>query len=839
LAPLAVLSIAVSVTLATGLEMASRSAQRHLSATADAMMGQAQIEVVAGEAGLSESTLEVVRSHPGVRAASALVSVKIRLIGHSFPLNVIGLDLLAEEEVRKTEIERNGLKIRDPLRLLATPDAVVVTEHLLERLGKLEQYRSGGVVEIPIRAGERRAVLKVQGALRPTGIAAAYSGQVAVMDIYAAQQLAAREGRFNRIDIVPAREVDPSVLISELSSRLDGIATVRRSSARSGIAEDMLGIVRRSALIIAGAAALVSCLLTYATMSQWVERQQRQLATLRAVGMEARRVRRMILTEVFVLSGIGTAAGVAAGAAISPALLGVLSSFVRVVDTEEFVGTTLQPSTLWLAVGVGLLSGLAGSVIPARRAATRFTLDSSRNADIAGRQPSRAASWLAITSLGMLLTLVIARDSIGGTAIMRVAAALLLSMVSTLTLAPALLKQLRAPLRWSERFHPSLSHLATRFLRGRPLTFAVALSATSTLVGVLVAVFLLIETIQSSMARWTEARLVGNPTYILASPIDSFASDELLSHTTIEVIRSTPGVGAVNERYGGGGLSSILFRGETVPIFVNDIEAVMLRGHIASIGRSSEELGRDLRRGEVAVSPGFTIGFGLSVGDFLDLDTPKGRRRFRIAGLHEDFGEKNGSILMDLDTYDRFWERSGATSAIVWFDAPAETVIQSIQERVGTRQDLFFLDSAGVSSRIREIGDVFTSTLYVLAAFISLLGAIGVMILLAGVVAERRRDLALLRAAGAEPRQVVTVVLADGTILGLLGATIGCAVGFLCAGPAADVPREGYGWLLEQQWFAPEIPAIAFGGFVAAVLGALIPARMAYRTPPDEVFGPE
>ncbi len=293
----------------------------------------------------------------------------------------------------------------------------------------------------------------------------------------------------------------------------------------------------------------------------------------------------------------------------------------------------------------------------------------------------------------------------------------------------------------------------------------------------------------------------------------------------------------MNERYTG--LASVVFRGEIVPLTVVSVDALMLRGHIPSVGRSSDEMGLSLRRGEVAVSPGFTIGFGLSEGDSVDLDTPKGRQSFRIAGLYQDFGEKNGSILMDLNTYDRFWDRSGATSAIVWFDAPAEMVIKSIEERVGTRQDLFFVDSAGVASKIRDISEVFTSTLYVLAAFISLLGTIGVMILLAGVVAERRRDLALLRAAGAEPRQVVTVVLVDAALLGLLGTTIGCAVGFLCAIPAADVPREGYGWILEQRWFAPEIPAIVLGGFAASVLGALVPARMAYRTLPDEVFGPE
>jgi putative ABC transport system permease protein len=837
LAPLAVISIAVSVTLATGLEMASRSAQAHLDATAEAIIGSAEIEVVAGEVGVPEEVLEIVRSTPGVRAASPLVSVKVRLVQHPFPLNIIGVDLVAEEYVRKTAIERNGLEIRDPLRLLASPNSIVVTESLLERLGLGDRYRSGESIEIPVRVGENKASLTVQGVLRATGVAAAFSGQVAVMDIYAAQLLGSSVGRFDRIDIVPERSSDTATLISQLSARLEGVATVQPSSARSGVAEDMLLVVRRSALIIAGAAALVSCLLTYATMAQWVERQHRQLATLRAVGMEARRVRLMIFTEVLALSGVGTLVGVAAGIAISPPLLTALSTFVQVVAIEEFKGVSFQASTLWLALVVGLMSGVAGSVVPARRAARRFTLDSLDILDVGGAA-TRSASrigWIAL--LALVAVLIAGRGAIEGGAILRAAMTLSLGVLALLALAPLILNSLRLPLHWAEAWRPDVSHLATRFLRARPLTFAVALSAISTLVGVLVAVFLLIATIGSAMERWTEARLVGDPLLVLPTPIASPIRGELLSPVTMDLIRTTPGVAMVNEQYRG--RASVVFRGQTIPIGALDAGAVVLRGHIPTVGRSSADLGRDLLDGDVAVSPGVTIVFGLTEGDTLALDTPNGRRQFKIAGVYEDFGEKNGSILMDLKTYDANWARSGASSAFVWVDGSADAAMEEIQRRVGTRQDLFFVRPSELMSENRKITEVFTSTLYVLGAFISLLGGIGVMILLAGIVADRRRDLAVLRAAGAEPRQLVAIILADALVLGFLGAGFGCVLGLVCATPAADVPRESYGWILEQRWFAPEIPVIVAGAFLVAFLGALIPARMAYRTHADEVFGPE
>ena len=837
LAPLAVISIAVSVTLATGLEMGSRSAQRQLDATAEAITGSAEIEVAAGQVGLAEEILEQVRATPGVRAASPLVSVKLRLVDHNYALNVIGVDLVAEEQVRSTAIERNGLQIRDPLRLLAVPNSVVVTQGLLDRLGLSDLYREGTPAELRVRANGAETLLIVQGVLRPIGIAAAFSGQVALMDVYAAQELAGRSGLFDRIDVVPERDQDVSALISVLGSRLAGVATVQRSSARSGVAEDLLQMVRRSALMLAGAAALVACLLTYATTAQWVERQKRQLATLRAVGMEARRVQKMIFVEVAALAFLGTALGIAGGIAISPPLLATLSKFLEVVAVEQLEGVSLQASTLGVAVAVGLVASVAGSVLPARRAGRRFTLD-SLDLDTEPRGLQGLRSWIGAAPLAAFAVLATAgRGVIDGTAMILVGVLLLLGVLTILALAPLVLNSLRLALPLMERSWPAFGHLATRFFRIRPWTFAVALTAISTLVGALVTVFLLIATIRSGFERWAESRFAGGAILILPTPLSDPMTSDLLSPETINVIRSTPGVAAVNERYGG--RPTVVFRGRAVPLGASSMDAIATHGHIPSVGRSSAELAADLRHGNVAVSPGFVKAFGLTTGDALELDTQDGAREFTIVGIFEDFGEVNGSILLDLTTFDANWKRSGASSAVVWVDGPPEPVIAEIRRRVGARQDLYFAEAKEIVAANRSLTDVFTSTLHVLAAFISFLGGIGVTILLAGIIAERRRDLAVLRAAGAEPRQLVTVVLVDALALGSLGALCGVALGLACAAPAADVLRESYGWILEQRWTAPELPVVIGGTLVAAVLGALLPARMAYRTTPDDVFGPE
>jgi putative ABC transport system permease protein len=354
---------------------------------------------------------------------------------------------------------------------------------------------------------------------------------------------------------------------------------------------------------------------------------------------------------------------------------------------------------------------------------------------------------------------------------------------------------------------------------------------------VLVTIFLLIATISFAFDRFAESLFPDGAIRILGTPVTGPRTVDVLSPETVELIRSTPRVAAVNEQYRA--LPSVLFQGRIVPLIALSANVVAARGYIPSVGRPSADLARDLQRGGIAVSTGFAKTFKVGVGDTVDLDTRSGAKRFSVSGVFEDFGDASGSIMVDLSTYDASWDRAGASSVIVWFDGPPEPTISEIRRRVGDRQDLFFVDGREAAVATRRYAEVFTSTLHVLGTFLSSLGGIGVMILLAGIVADRRRDLALLRAAGAEPSQLVAVVLLDACILGIVGSACGVALGMACAAPAVDILREYYGWILEQHWLAPQLPFLVLGGVASAILGAALPASMAYRIGADDVFGPE
>ncbi len=103
------------------------------------------------------------------------------------------------------------------------------------------------------------------------------------------------------------------------------------------------------------------------------------------------------------------------------------------------------------------------------------------------------------------------------------------------------------------------------------------------------------------------------------------------------------------------------------------------------------------------------------------------------------------------------------------------------------------------------------------------------------LVAQRSRELALLRAMGASRRQVNGSVLLEATAVGLLGSTVGLGVGYLLA--------LGLRWLfgvfgldLSRADFPMTWPAV-FWSYVIGVgvtaVAALFPARRASRIAAD------
>jgi putative ABC transport system permease protein len=164
-----------------------------------------------------------------------------------------------------------------------------------------------------------------------------------------------------------------------------------------------------------------------------------------------------------------------------------------------------------------------------------------------------------------------------------------------------------------------------------------------------------------------------------------------------------------------------------------------------------------------------------------------GGEPYRVIGVMESKGQMLG---FDLD--DTVY--IPAPRAMAMFDRDGLMEINLLYDR--------HADSAAVAERVRELLvrrhgsedftittqdqmlEVLGSVLGVLTAVVGALGGIslvvggiGILTIMTIAVCERRREIGLLRALGADRRQILVLFLSEALLLALLGGTLGFAVG--------------------------------------------------------------
>ena len=118
-------------------------------------------------------------------------------------------------------------------------------------------------------------------------------------------------------------------------------------------------------------------------------------------------------------------------------------------------------------------------------------------------------------------------------------------------------------------------------------------------------------------------------------------------------------------------------------------------------------------------------------------------------------------------------------------------------------------------------------------------GAFLVANTLAMTLAERTREVGLLRAAGTTSRQVMGLFLRQGLALGLLGGLVGVLLGVVVAAILITFLQSSRALLIGGLPFHPLALLLAFAlGALVTLAGALVPALAASRMPPLDALRP-
>jgi putative ABC transport system permease protein len=217
-------------------------------------------------------------------------------------------------------------------------------------------------------------------------------------------------------------------------------------------------------------------------------------------------------------------------------------------------------------------------------------------------------------------------------------------------------------------------------------------------------------------------------------------------------------------------------------------------------------------------------------GDRIVLPTPAGPVRVKVEGVFYDYSSDAGAVLMDRALYARLWRDDRTESLALYLDpgVRSDSVRAAFVRLAGPGRLLHVTPNQALRKRVLLVFDQtfqITWALQTIAAAVSVLGVISTLTTL---VLQRRRELAVLRAAGALRSQVRTLVLVESGVLGAAGSLLGCLAGFGLALLLVHViNREFFGWSIRMTvdpWVFVRAVVLMT---LTATLAGLAPARLA------------
>lgn len=246
---------------------------------------------------------------------------------------------------------------------------------------------------------------------------------------------------------------------------------------------------------------------------------------------------------------------------------------------------------------------------------------------------------------------------------------------------------------------------------------------------------------------------------------------------------------------------------------------------------------------DVVIDAGTARKTGYRVGDAVTVLFVDGPQRFTVSGV-AGFGDADnlaGATLaaFELETAQRLLDKVGEFDTI---DVRAARGVSADELRARVSATLPSGLEAVTTAQVTEesaeaVADAltfFTVGLLGFAAISLLVGALIIWNTFSILVAQRTRELALLRAVGASRRQVLGTVVAEAFVVGVIAAAAGLGLGVLvAAGLRRALGAIGIEVPTTTLQVEPRtIVAALLVGVVVTVVAALLPARAATKVSP-------
>ncbi|HUK34197.1 MAG TPA: FtsX-like permease family protein [Vicinamibacterales bacterium] len=815
--------IALGVAVFMGMRTANQNVIAAFSATVDRIAGKTELEVSSGDTGFNEDVLDKVQSARSVRVAVPVIEAigesKIQGQGNLF---VLAVDMTGDRSLRDYDLDDGDDDvIQDPLIFIAQPDSLILSKEFADR----NHIKVGA--RLPLGTAEGERVFVVRGIMKSTGVATAYGGNLAVMDIFAAQKMFGRGRTFDRIDLAAKPGVPLEACQRELQALLGPAFEVRPPSARGQQFETLLAGYSLMMGISSAFALFIGMFIIYNSFAIAVAQRRSEIGILRALGASRAQVRGLFLGEGAVLGLVGSTVGVLCGLAVARAIASLVSGLIANFYSVAQQGDDLwvNPRTLVLAIVIGMITSILAAALPAAQAAS---LDPVKALQKGNQQLLSAGEnrYRAIVAMVLIAASVICLATSESRPVFYTGYAL--GLIAVLLLGPALslllAKAMRPVLTW---LRPVEGALAADSLIRAPRRTSAGVAALMFSLALVVAFDGMARASNKSILNWMNTTLDPD-LFVLPSQSLEVQTIRFPADMGPE-LAALPGVKRLQTLRN----SRITFRDTPVMIVAIEVRSVAESAQQPPVAGRADEMYRRTEAGEgLMVSDNLAQLQHLSLGDVLDIPAPYGNIHLPIVGIVVDYSDQQGAIIMDRSLFMKYWH-DDSVNAFRLYTAPGvrvEDVRQRVLSAYSGRRQVFVLTNGELKSYIGKVTSQWFRLTTVQIGVAVLIALLGIVNTLTVSITDRRRELAVLRAVGAARRQVRWTIYLEALAIGALGLTLGCSFGainllYVLQIVQHDIAGIRLGYQFPLLTALALIPAI----LGTALIASLWPAKLAVR----------
>ena len=814
-----VLGVAVFVAMHTANEAVFFAFER----TVDRIAGTAQLQVTAGEAGFPEEALERVQSIPEVQVAVPVIEAPA---GANLPgqgnILILGVDMTGDRSLREYDLESGDeAVVDDPLVFLAQPDSIIITNEFSER----NNLRVGDRVTLSTMIGDKP--FTVRGIMRSGGLTSAFGGNLAVMDIYAAQQVFGRGRRFDRIDL----RLREGVSIEEGRASIRKVMgvgfDVEPPASRGQQLESTLAVYAISMNVSSVFALFIGMFIIYNSFSIAVTQRRSEIGILRALGAPRRQIRNLFLIESAASGLLGSVAGIALGIVMARGMVGTISNMLEGIYgvAERAEEVSADPRLLGAAIAIGITTSMIAAWLPARSASRVDPVQALQKGKYqvltAGQNRARRLSAAALMAAALIMLWVGTSVGFYGGYVLIIVAALLLVPTAALWLAQAL----RPALKW---LRPVEGALAADSLIQAPRRTSGAVAALMLSLGQVIGLGGIGRESYNSIVDWLDTAL--NPDLFISGSQNLSDRTFRFPKALAVPIAAIPGVEDVQH------VRSLRVTIDGGPVMLIAIDAASFerRGHRPTVAEDPAGMYALASAGRgVIVSDNFARLHDKQVGDRVEIPAPAGLLAIPIAGIITDWSDQQGSLFLDRAVYEKYWNDDTVNVFRIYVTpgTDPQSVRQRLLERLSPAHPrLLVLTNAEVRSWVLELTEQWLQLTYSQVFIAVVVAILGIVNALTVSIIDRKRELGVLRAVGGFRRQIRQTVWMEAVAIGVVGLVLGLSFGAANLFFLLQITGRDLSGMYLPYRYPFSIAALLFPVILAAAfLSALWPGESAVR----------